>query len=98
MSTVVMARVACAYSGVFLFATRPFIMGQVLGIVYRVISMHLIKKAGYLNKSVRSGAVTPIQRFGSALNLNIDVQWWQLTYFLRQVKQVNRHLYCTQRG
>ena len=30
----------------FLFASRPLITGQVLGIVYRVISMHLVKKAG----------------------------------------------------
>ena len=55
----------------FLFASRPVIMGQVLGIVYRVISMHLVKKAGYSKKTARTGAVTLIQRFGSALNLNI---------------------------
>jgi len=54
----------------FLFASRPVITGQVLGIVYRVISMHLVKKAGYSKKSARTGAVTLIQRFGSALNLN----------------------------
>jgi hypothetical protein len=29
----------------FLFASRPVITGQVLGIVYRVISMHLAMKA-----------------------------------------------------
>jgi len=50
--------------------------GQVLGIVYRVISMHLVKKAGYSQKTARTGAVTLIQRFGrsgapGALNLNI---------------------------
>ncbi len=55
----------------FLFASRPVITGQVLGIVYRVISMHLVKKAGYSKKTARMGAVTLIQRFGSALNLNI---------------------------
>jgi hypothetical protein len=33
--------------------------------------MLLIKKAGFTHKSVRTGAVTLIQRFGSALNLNI---------------------------
>jgi|TARA_B110001454_G_scaffold150509_2_gene139844 hypothetical protein len=47
------------------------ITGQVLGIVYRVISTHLVKKAGYSKKTARTGAVTLIQRFGSALNLNI---------------------------
>ena len=55
----------------FLFASRPAIMGQVLGIVYRVIATHLIKKAGFTRKTARTGAVTLIQRFGSALNLNI---------------------------
>ena len=46
-------------------------MGQVLGIVYRVISGHLIKTAGFTRKTARTGAVTLIQRFGSALNLNL---------------------------
>jgi hypothetical protein len=39
----------------FLFASRPLITGQVLGIVYRVISMHLVKKAGYSIKTTRTG-------------------------------------------
>ena len=55
----------------FLFASRPESMGQVLGIVYRAIATHLIKKAGFSCRSARTGAVTLIQRFGSALNLNI---------------------------
>jgi len=55
----------------FLFATRPVIMGQVLGIVYRVIATYLIKQTGYTLKTARTGAVTLIQRFGSALNLNV---------------------------
>ena len=55
----------------FLFASRPEVMGQVLGIVYRVIATHLIKKAGYTRTTAHTGAVTLIQRFGSALNLNI---------------------------
>jgi hypothetical protein len=55
----------------FLFASRPVVMGQVLGIVYRVIATHLIKKAGQTHKTARTGAVTLIQRFGSALNLNV---------------------------
>jgi hypothetical protein len=55
----------------FLFASRPAIMGRVLGIVYRVIATHLIKKAGQTHATARTGAVTLIQRFGSALNLNI---------------------------
>jgi hypothetical protein len=46
-------------------------MGQVLGIVYRTLATHLIKKAGFSRKTARTGAVPLIQRFGSALNLNI---------------------------
>ena len=55
----------------FLFASRPEIMGRVLGIVYRVIATHLVNKAGFTRKTARTGAVTLIQRFGSALNLHV---------------------------
>lgn len=55
----------------FLFASRPEVMGQVLGIVYRCIATHLIKKAGFSRTTAQAGAVTLIQRFGSALNLNV---------------------------
>jgi hypothetical protein len=48
----------------FLLASRPLITGQVLGIVYPVISMYLVKKAGYSQKTARTGAITLIQRFG----------------------------------
>ncbi|MCH8312665.1 MAG: transposase [Nitrospinae bacterium] len=54
----------------FLFASQPAIMSQVLGIVYRALAAHLIKKAGFVQASAHTGAVTLIQRFGSALNLN----------------------------
>jgi hypothetical protein len=56
-----------------LFASRPGVMGRVLGIVYRMLATHLIKKAGFTRKTARTGAVTLIQRFGSALNLNIHL-------------------------
>jgi hypothetical protein len=56
----------------FLFATGPHLMGRVLGIVYRAISFHLIKKAGFTRKTAQTGAVTLIQCFGSALNLNVQ--------------------------
>jgi hypothetical protein len=55
----------------FLLATRPEVVTQVLGIVYRAISGHLIQKAGLTRTSAVTGAVTLIQRFGSALNLNV---------------------------
>jgi Mor family transcriptional regulator len=40
------------------------ITGQVLEIVNRVITTHLVKKAGYSKKTARTVAVTLIQRFG----------------------------------
>ncbi len=50
---------------------HPQAMGKVLGIVYLAISTHLIHKAGLQLKDGATGAVTLIQRFSSALNLNI---------------------------
>ena len=35
----------------FLFASRPELMGSVLGIVYRAITTHLINKAGFTRKT-----------------------------------------------
>jgi hypothetical protein len=55
----------------FLFASQPKIMGNALGIVYRTIATHLTHKADYKKSTAHTGAVTLIQRFGSALNLNI---------------------------
>ena len=55
----------------FLFAARPQVLSQVLGVVYRAISTYLIKKTGFTVASgAKTGAVTLIQRFGSALNLS----------------------------
>ncbi len=50
---------------------QPEVMSEVLGIVYRAIETHLIQQAGCILAEARTGAVTLIQRFGSALNLNI---------------------------
>jgi hypothetical protein len=50
---------------------NPKVMTRVLGIVYRTISTHLAHKAGFAKCMAKTGAVTLIQRFGSALNLNI---------------------------
>jgi hypothetical protein len=57
----------------YLFAAHPQAMGKVLGVIYRAISTHLIHKAGYRLRDSATGAVTLIQRFGSALNLNIHL-------------------------
>lgn len=55
----------------FLFTSRSELMGRVLGIIYRAISTHLIQKTGFTRKTAQTGAVTLIQRFASALNLNV---------------------------
>jgi hypothetical protein len=62
----------------FLFASRPELIGKALGIVYRAIASHLIKKAGKTQKTAQTGSITLIQRFGrsgapGALNLNPNV-------------------------
>jgi len=46
-------------------------MGQVLGVAYGCTATRLAKKAGFSCKMAHRRAVTLIQRFGSALNLNI---------------------------
>ncbi|WP_249399620.1 transposase, partial [Escherichia coli] len=55
----------------FLFASKPEAIGPVLGIVHRVIAGWLADQAGVDHASAQCGAVTLIQRFGSALNLNV---------------------------
>lgn len=55
----------------FRFAAYPELMSRVLGIVTRVISIHLAHQAGLTRKEAPTGAVTLIQRFGSAPKLNI---------------------------
>jgi len=55
----------------FLLASNPQIMSSVLGIVVRAISGFLIKKVGCNKTVAHTGSVTLIQRFGSALNLNL---------------------------
>jgi ribosomal protein S27E len=55
----------------FLFASNATAMGEALRIVYRTISGFLIHQAGLTRATGQSGAVTLVQRFGSALNLNV---------------------------
>ncbi len=55
----------------FLFASQPAVMGKVSGIAYRAIAADLRRRSGYTRLAAHTGAVTLIQRFGSALNLNI---------------------------
>jgi hypothetical protein len=55
----------------FLLATDSDALTLVLRTVYRAISGWLLQKAGLTRATGHTGAVTLIQRFGSALNLNI---------------------------
>ena len=55
----------------YLFAAHPQAMGNVLGIVYRAISTHLIQKSGLSLKNVATGAATLIQRFGCDIQVHI---------------------------
>ena len=54
-----------------LLARYPSELSKVMQIIHRAISTHIVNKAGFTNKQAKTGAVTLIQRFGSALNLNI---------------------------
>jgi ribosomal protein S27E len=55
----------------FLFARKPAAMGVVLRLVVRAIESWLIGRCGHTRANAQGGAVTLVQRFGSALNMNI---------------------------
>jgi hypothetical protein len=54
-----------------LLARYPSKLSKVMGIIHHVISTHIVSRSGFSHKQAKTGAVTLIQRFGSALNLNI---------------------------
>jgi hypothetical protein len=54
-----------------LLARYPKALSKVMQIIHRAIATDIIHRARYLKKQANTGAVTYIQRFGSALNLNI---------------------------
>ena len=55
----------------FLLAAQPDALTQVLAVVQRGISTFVVQHSGLtVSSGARTGAVTLIQRFGSALNLN----------------------------
>ena len=57
-----------------LFASRPDALSRCLAVITRVIETGLIQRAGLTRASrARTGVVTLIQRFGSALNLNVHL-------------------------
>ena len=53
-----------------LLAAQPKLVTPVLQVVHRVITRHLLGQAGLKPDEADSGAVTLIQRFGSAANLS----------------------------
>lgn len=57
----------------FLFASRPDALARALEVIYRLIATHLAHKAGFTRKEAATGAVTLVQRLGSALNLDIHL-------------------------
>jgi len=56
-----------------LLAAQPKLVTPVLQVMHRVITRHLLGQAGLKAEQADSGAVTLIQRFGSAANLNIHL-------------------------
>lgn len=56
-----------------LLAAQPKLVMPVLQAVHRMITRHLLGQTGLKADEANSGAVTLIQRFGSAANLNIHL-------------------------
>lgn len=57
----------------YLLATHPHLLSPVLQVIQRAISTFLIKQAVLKRLDAQTGAITLIQRFGSAANLNIHL-------------------------
>ncbi len=56
-----------------LLAAQPELVTPVLQVVQRVVERHLLDHTGLKSDEGQGGAVTLIQRFGSAANLNIHL-------------------------
>jgi hypothetical protein len=56
-----------------LFAVHPELLAPILQIIHRAIATFLFKQTGQKRDQAATGAVTLIQRFGSAANLNIHL-------------------------
>jgi hypothetical protein len=56
-----------------LLAAQPELVTPVLQVVQRVVERHLLGRTGLKSDEGQGGAVTLIQRFGSAANLNIHL-------------------------
>jgi len=71
-----------------LFAAQPQLLAPLLQVIYRVIATFLIKQAGLKRRQADTGAVTLIQRFGSAANLNIHLHCLVIDGFYRNSEGV----------
>src|SRR5262245_59806104 len=58
---------------VFCSLAQPQLLAPTLQVIHRVIATFLIKQSGLKPRQANTGAVTLIQRFGSAANLNIHL-------------------------
>ena len=58
-----------------LLAAQPELVTPVLQVVQRVVTRHLLDGVGLKGEEGQGGAVTLIQRFGSAANLNVQPQY-----------------------
>jgi len=57
----------------YLLAAHSRLLTSILQVIHRAISTFLIKQAGLKRSEAKTGAITLIQRFGSAANLNIHL-------------------------
>ncbi|MGH8549012.1 MAG: transposase [Methylococcales bacterium] len=57
----------------YLLSNHPDLLSPVLQVINRAISTFLVKQADLKSNAAQTGAVTLIQRFGSAANLNIHL-------------------------
>ena len=58
-----------------LLAAQPELVTPVLQVVQRVVTRHLLDGVGLKGEEGQGGAVTLIQRFGSAANLKVQPQY-----------------------
>ncbi len=77
-----------------LLAAQPVLVTPLLQLVHRVITRHLLDQTGFKADEAHSGAVTLIQRLGSAANLNIHLHCLVLdgVYRLAEAPVIERNL------
>ena len=70
--------------------SQPELITPVLQVVQRVLTRHLLDRAGLKADESHGGAVTLIQRFGSAANLNVHLHCLVLDGMYRAVPMACR--------